>query len=152
MEWGLTQTQKWTSNRSIAAAVPPVPVSLAPEVLQQVQYAAAAHGVSMATWLRNALHQIAPDDFPASWRARKTARRSHESGYYFRKYQLHMDEVSSAKLAQLEQYFDTSAAESIRQLIAQAALKAFPQGWQLAVEGRSNGRRGETHEQAHRGT
>ena len=78
MEWGLTQTQQWAIDRSIAAAVPSVPVLLAPELLQQVQYAAAAHGVSVATGLRHALHQIAPDDFPASWRAGKTAGRSHE--------------------------------------------------------------------------
>jgi hypothetical protein len=79
------------------------------------------------------LHQIAPADFPASWRAGETTGRSHESCYYFRKYQLRLDEASSAKLEQLVQHFDTSAAEVIRQLIAQATPEDFPQSWRLAA-------------------
>jgi hypothetical protein len=73
------------------------------------------------------LHQVAPADFPANWRAGETTGRSHESCYYFRKYQLRLDEASSAKLEQLVQHFDTSAAEVIRQLIAQATPEDFPQ-------------------------
>jgi hypothetical protein len=46
---------------------------------------------------------------------------------------MHLDEASSAKLEQLVQHFDTSAAEVIRQLIAQATPEDFPQNWHLAV-------------------
>jgi hypothetical protein len=72
MQLGLRHSEGWTIDRSPVVAVPPVPVLLEPELLQQVQDAAAAHGVSVAAWLRHALHQIAPEDFPASWRAGKT--------------------------------------------------------------------------------
>jgi hypothetical protein len=46
---------------------------------------------------------------------------------------LRLDEASSAKLEQLVQPFDTSAAEVIRQLIAQATPEDFPPSWQARV-------------------
>jgi predicted DNA-binding protein len=116
---------------AVPGTVHTVGMLLAPELLQQVQEAAAVHGVSVAAWLRHALHQIAPADFPTSWRSGEATGPSHESGYYFRKYQLRLDKASSEKLEQLSQHFDTSAAEVIRQLIAQAKPEDFPQNWQL---------------------
>jgi hypothetical protein len=66
MQWGLAQTNGWTIDRSIGAAVPPVPVLLEPALLQQVQDVAEVHGVSLAEWLRHAVSQVTINDFPAS--------------------------------------------------------------------------------------
>jgi predicted HicB family RNase H-like nuclease len=113
-----------------------VHILVAPELLQQVQEAADAQGVSVAVWLRHAMRQVTPDDFPPSWRAEETAVRSHESGYFRRKFGLRLDEVTSRKLEALANTFDRSAAEIIRQLITQARLEDFPSSWQLAVDER----------------
>jgi hypothetical protein len=66
MQGGLRHSAGWTIDRSPVVAVPPVPIVLEPELYQQVQDAAAAHGVSMAAWLREAMRRITVDDFPAS--------------------------------------------------------------------------------------
>jgi hypothetical protein len=47
---------------------------------------------------------------------------------------LRLDEETSTKLATLTQIFHRSAAEVIRQLIAQATPEAFPQNWHRTVE------------------
>jgi hypothetical protein len=44
-----------------------------------------------------------------------------------------LDDETSAKLGTLMQTFDRSAAEIIRQLMAQARPEEFPQSWRLAV-------------------
>jgi hypothetical protein len=88
MQWGLRHSAGWTIDRSSVVAVPPVPILLEPELYQQVQDAAAAHGVSMAAWSREAMRRITADDFPASWRMGERAGRSHESHYYHRKFGL----------------------------------------------------------------
>jgi hypothetical protein len=134
MQWGLRHSEGWTVDQSPVVAVPPVPVLLEPDLLQQVRDAAAAHGVSIATWLREAMRRVTADDFPASWPAGEPVGRSHESGYFCRKYQLRLDETSSATLNQLSQHFKTSAAKVIRQLIIQARPEKFPQSWQLAAQ------------------
>ena len=51
---------------------------------------------------------------------------------------LRLDDETSSKLATLTQTFHRSAAEVIRQLIAQAESEDFPQSWQLAVEERQH--------------
>jgi hypothetical protein len=84
MQWELRHSKRWTIDRSPVSAVPPVPVLLELELLQQVQDAAAAHRVSMAAWLREAMRRITADDFPAGWRTGERAGRSHESGYCHR--------------------------------------------------------------------
>jgi hypothetical protein len=99
MQWGLRHSEGWTIDRSPVVAVSPVPILLEPELFQQVQEAAAAHSASVACWLRHVLQQINLDDFPPSWRIEETTVRSHESSYYFRKYQLRLDEASSAPMA-----------------------------------------------------
>jgi hypothetical protein len=98
-----------------------------------VQDAAAAHGVSVAAWLRQAMRQVTPGDFPASWRAGSEPIRTHESGYFARKFMLRLDQETSIKLKTLTHAFDCSADAVIRQLIAQATLDDFPQSWHLAV-------------------
>ena len=94
----------------------PVPVLLEPALLQQVQ-AAAACGVSMASWLREAVRRVTAEDFPASWREAETTGRSHESGYYHWKFGLRLDAATSRKLQALTQTFHRPAADVIRQLI-----------------------------------
>jgi hypothetical protein len=47
--------------------------------------------------------------------------------HYVRKYRVRLVEVSSVKLDQLSQHFDTSAADVIRQLIVQARHEDFPE-------------------------
>jgi hypothetical protein len=88
MQWGLRHSAGWTIDRSPIVAVPPVPILLEPELYQQAQDAVAAHGVSMAAWLREAMRRITVEDFPARWRMGERAGRSHESRYYQRKFGL----------------------------------------------------------------
>jgi hypothetical protein len=76
------------------------------------------------------------EDFPASWRAGDIASRSHDSGYYERRFQLRLDQVTQRKLEALMQTFHRSAAEVIRQLITQVAPEDFPPSWRLTVEKR----------------
>jgi hypothetical protein len=135
-QWGLAQMKGWSIDRSTVVAVPPVPVLLPPALLQQVQDAAAAHDARMAAWVREAMRRVARDDFPASWRACETPSRSHESGNFRRKFGMRLDAVTSYKLETLTQTFQCSAAEVIRQLIAQASPEAFPPSWRMAVEER----------------
>jgi predicted transcriptional regulator len=102
-----------------------------------VQDAAATHRTSVAAWLRHAMRQVTPDDFPASWHAEAVhgrTPRSHDSRYYGHKYTLRFDEATSTKLEQLMEGFDRSAAAIIRQLIAQATPEMFPPRWQLAAD------------------
>jgi predicted DNA-binding protein len=133
MQWGLRHSERWAIDRSSVVAVPPVPVLLEAELLQQVQDAAAVHGVSMAAWLREAIRRITTDDFPASWRAAETPGRSHESGHYHRKFGMRLDEVTAHKLETLTHTFNRPAAEVIRQLIAQVRPEDFPPSWHMAA-------------------
>jgi hypothetical protein len=105
-----------------------------PDLLQQVQDAAESHGVAVAVWLRQAMRQVTLEDFPDSWRAGEGGSRPHESGYYDRRFQLRLDPHTRRKLEAFMQTFDRSAAEIIRQLIAQVRSEDFPESWQLAVE------------------
>jgi hypothetical protein len=91
--------------------------------------------VELPGW-RHALRRATQEDFPASWRTGETAVRSHESGYDVRKYQVRLEEASTRKLEELRQTFHRSAAEVIRQLVAQARPRDFPHSWHLAVNER----------------
>jgi predicted transcriptional regulator len=133
MQWGLAHTQGWTIDPSIPDCHHLVHILVEPESQQQVQDAADAHGASAAAWLRHAMRQVTRADFPPSWRAGETVIRSHESGYFRRKFGLRLDEVTSCKLEALTQTFDRSAAEIIRQLIAQASSEDFPSTWHMAA-------------------
>jgi predicted transcriptional regulator len=133
MQWGLAQTKGWTIDRSIPAMVHTVAMLVEPELLQQVQEAAAVHGAPVAAWVRHALRQVTHNDFPASWRAGETLPRSHESGHYQRRFMLRVDDETSKKLDTLTQAFDRPAAEVLRHLIAQATPEDFPKSWRLAA-------------------
>jgi hypothetical protein len=67
MQWGLTQTRGGTIDQSIPTTVQLVPLLMEPDLLQQVQDAAAAHGTSVVAWVRHALRQVTGADFPPSW-------------------------------------------------------------------------------------
>jgi predicted transcriptional regulator len=137
MSWGLTHTQGWTIDQSIAATVPRVPVLLEPDLLQQVQEAAAAHGVTVAAWVRHAMRQVTPDDFPLSWHAvaaQGSRPRSHDSRQYGTRFMLRLDASTRGRLEDLSHHFDRSHAEIIRQLITQAKPGDFPESWQMAAE------------------
>ena len=136
MQWGLHHFEGGTIDWSPVVAVPPVPVLLEPGLLQQVQDAASAHGVSGATWLREAMRRVTLEDFPTSWRMGETAPRSHDSRYYGHRFMLRLDDTTGQKLQHLVEQFTKPRAEIIRQLIAQATPEAFPTSWQLATEER----------------
>jgi predicted DNA-binding protein len=85
MQWGLTQTRRWTVDMAVPGTVRTVGMLLEPELLQQVQEAAAVYGASMAAWLREAVRRVTGDDFPDSWHAEAAQddqRRSHDSRQY----------------------------------------------------------------------
>ena len=136
MDWGLTQTTGWTVDPSIPDRPHLLHLLVDPDLLQQVQEAADAHGASVAAWLRQAMREVTPEAFPASWRAGETAARSHESGYFHRKFGLRLDEASSRTLEGLTNTFHRSAAEMIRQLIAQATPEDCPSSWHMAARER----------------
>jgi predicted transcriptional regulator len=134
MQWGLRHSGGWTIDRSTVVAVPPVPVLLEPELLQQVQDAAAAHGVSVTAWVRHAMRQVTIEDFPQSWRAGESSLRSHDSRYYGQRFMLRLDDTTTRKLQRLVEQVAKSRAEIIRQLVAQAKPEDFPETWQLEAE------------------
>jgi hypothetical protein len=107
-----------------------------PELLQQVQDAAGAHGVSVAAWMRHAMHHVTPENFPDSWHAGTASVRSHDSRTYGKRFMLRLDAATWTRLEELSQHFDTSSAEVIRQLVAQATPEDFPESWQCAVDER----------------
>jgi hypothetical protein len=106
MDWGLTHTPAWT----IAPAIPDRPhlvhLLVEPDLLQQVQDAADAHGVTVAAWLRHALRQVTVNDFPPSWRAEPTASRSHDSGHDGTRVTLRLDRETVTTLAALMHTFE----------------------------------------------
>src|SRR5215211_2360458 len=54
MQWGLTQIRGWV-DMAVPGTVRTVGMLLTPELLHQVQEAAAAHGATVAGWLRQAM-------------------------------------------------------------------------------------------------
>jgi len=113
-----------------------VPMLVEPALLQQVQVAAAIHGANVAAWERHAMRQVTREDFPPSWRAGEMVPWSHDSGSYGTRFMLRLDHETRSKLEALMETCHCSAAEVIRQLIAQAMPEAFPRSWHLAVEER----------------
>jgi predicted transcriptional regulator len=138
MEWALAHTQGWTIDPSNPDRPHLLHMPVDPELLQQVQDAAAAHGADVAAWERHAMRLLRRDDFPPSWHveAAQGKPRSHDSRDYGRKFTLRFDAASSTKLEQLVQRLDRPAAEIIRQLIVQAKPEDFPPSWRMAVDER----------------
>jgi predicted DNA-binding protein len=125
---------------AVPGTVRTVGMLLEPELLQQVQKAAATHGAGVGPWLRHALRQVTTEAFPESLRAGMAGVRSHDSQTYGQRFMLRLDESTSQKLQHLVEQSGMSRAEIIRQLIAQAKLEDFPESWQLEAEG-PHGRR-----------
>jgi predicted transcriptional regulator len=95
MPWELTQTRGWTVDMAVPGTVCTLSLLLEPELLQQVQEAAAVHRSTVAAWLRQAMRQIARDAFPDSWRAGEPTARSHDSRPYQRRWMLRRDDETS---------------------------------------------------------
>lgn len=131
MPWGLTQTRGWTVDRAVPGTVRTVGMRLEPELLQQVQEAAATHGATVAAWARQMLREVRIDDFPESWRVDQIDVRSHDSQTYRQRFMLRLGESTSQKLQHLVEQLGMSRAEIIRQLIAQAKAEDFPPSWQI---------------------
>jgi hypothetical protein len=136
VQWALAYKHGWTIDSSILGRPHVVHMLVEPELRQPVQDAADAQDVTVAAWLRHAMRQVPPEDLPASWRAGETAVRSHDSGYYDRRFQLRIDQATQRKLEALMQTFGRSAAEVIRQLIAQATSEDLPSSWQMTAHDR----------------
>jgi predicted transcriptional regulator len=137
MPWGLTQTRGWTIDRAVPGTVRTVGMLLESELLQQVQEAAAAHGATVAAWIRHAIRQVSRADFPPSWHAEADQGgkpRSHDSHYYGTRFMLRLDETTAQKLQHLVERFARPRAEIIRQLVGQAKPEDFPEHWQLGAE------------------
>ena len=130
MQWGLTQTREWAVDLAVPGTVRTVGMLLEPELLQQVQEVAAAHSATVAAWVRHAMRQVSPSDFPDSWHAEAAQGgrpRSHDSRQYRTRFMLRLDDETSEKLETLVRAFDRPAAAVIRQLITQAQRRDFPQ-------------------------
>jgi hypothetical protein len=136
MDWGATHTTIWPIDPAIPDRPHLVHLLVGPERLRQVQAAAEAHGGTMAARVRQAMRQVTLDDFPPSWRAGPTARRAHDSSSYGTRVMLRLDHETLLKLAAHMQTFDRSAAESMRQPIAQARSEDFPADCHLSVTNR----------------
>ena len=138
MQWGLAQTRRWTVDMTVPGTVRTLGMLLEPELLQQVQEAAAAHGATVPAWVRQAMREVTIDDVPGSWQAGVIGVRSHDSQAYRQRFMLRFDETTAQKLQALVTQFGLSRAEIIRQLVAQATLEAFPPSWQLAAAERQH--------------
>jgi hypothetical protein len=98
-----------------------------------VKHVAAAAGLKIAPWLRHMVRQITMTDFPKSWQEERSEGRSHDSRTYGTRFMLRLDPHTREKLEGLSTHFDTSIAEVIRQLIAQAEHEDFPPSWQMGA-------------------
>jgi hypothetical protein len=134
MHWGLSRGQTGPHSRDDPqGAARHLSCTVASALHQQVQQAAAAVGVKTASWLRQMIRQVTPEDFPASWHEGHAAERSHESRRYGKRFMLRLDGQAWATLDAWSTHFERSAAEIIRQLLAQATPDTFPASWHLRV-------------------
>jgi macrodomain Ter protein organizer (MatP/YcbG family) len=123
LEWSVQQGWTGLVSHDRASGTPhPVSALVTPALAAQVHRSIDAAGVSLARWLRHALHQITLADFPARWQDVDAQRplRSHDSRQYARRLMVRFDEVTWQRLQSLARQADCSAAEVIRALIAQA--------------------------------
>ena len=132
MHWGLSRTLLEAIDQGEAQGpVRHLYLSVASTLYERVEKAATAAGVKTAPWLRHMVRQITLTDFPASWQAEPPGERSHDSRLYDTRFMLRLDPHTREKLEGLSTHFDTSIAEVIRQLIAQAEPKDFPKSWHM---------------------
>jgi hypothetical protein len=81
----------------------------------------------MASWLWHAIRQVVPEGVPPNWRPPELALRSYNSQYYCHPFMGRLRDETAIMLETLTQVLKRSAAETIRQLIAQARLEDFLQ-------------------------
>jgi hypothetical protein len=130
MQWGLNRKQREPITHGEAQGpVCHLSLYVPSDLHEQVQKAATAAGVKLAAWLRHMVRQVTIEDFPTSWQEATPTERSHDSRTYGRRFMLRLDDPTLEKLEELSSRFDTSAAEVIRHLIAQATPEDFPQSW-----------------------
>jgi hypothetical protein len=142
LPWGLGHGHGWAiDHRRPPGRAQRVFLRLEPEVRAQVEAVATTAGGDISAWLRHAVRQVNEVDFPASWQAAsaeqgRVPRRSHDSRQYGTRFMLRLDEASLGTLDALTEFFATSRADVIRQLIMRATPKMFPQSWHLAADER----------------
>ena len=135
MQWALAHTYGWTIDLSSITGRPHlVHMLVEPELLRRVQEAANAHRVSVAARVRQAMRQVTPEDFPASWRAGETGLWAHDSRFYGQRFMLRLDQTTATQLQHLVEQFEKPRAAIIHQLIVQATPEDFPESWQMAAD------------------
>jgi hypothetical protein len=127
MQWGLGRGQAETRDGG-ASEGPVRHLYLYVDTAwhQRVEKAASAAGMTIAPWLRAMVRQVTLADFPASWEAERSEKRSHDSRIYDTCFMLRLDSPSETKLQQLITQFGASKAHIIRQLLVQAKPEDFP--------------------------
>jgi hypothetical protein len=127
MRWGLSHDQGGAPDQGTSQGpVRHLYLYVDADLHEAVQKAAAAVGVHFAPWLRHMVRHITMADFPASWQAEQPDERSHDSRVYGKRFMLRLDDPTRATLEAWSTHFERSAAEIIRQLIAQATPDTFP--------------------------
>jgi predicted DNA-binding protein len=153
IRWGLSREHTGALDQGHAQGpVHHLYCYVATDLHARVEKAATAAGVHIAPWLRHMVRHISMADFPASWPEGQAEERSHESRRYGKRFMLRLDDPTWETLEALSTHFDRSAAEIIRQLIAQAGPDAFPASWRQRVAERHGERaqpvlRGVDHEE-----
>jgi hypothetical protein len=119
MRWGLSRgpTEKFDGGEA-EGPVRHLSLYVDTELHARMEKTATAAGLKMAPWLRSLVRQITLTDFPVSWQAERSEKRSHDSSDYDTRFMLRLDKTSQTKLQQLMQQFGASKAHIIRQLIA----------------------------------
>jgi hypothetical protein len=134
MRWGLDRRPMETLEQADAQGpVHHLSLNVDSNLYAEVQQVATTAGVNIAPWLRQMIRQVTPEDFPASWHGGQATERSHESRRYGKRFMLRLDGQTWATLDAWSAHFERSAAEIIRQLLAQATPETFPAGWHLRV-------------------
>jgi predicted transcriptional regulator len=134
MHWGLSRRQTEPLDQGEShGPVRHLYCYVASDLHAHMQQAATAAGVKTAPWLRHMVRQITMTDFPKSWQEERSEGRSHDSRTYGTRFMLRLDPHTREKLEGLSTHFDTSIAEVIRQLIAQAEHEDFPPSWQMGA-------------------
>jgi len=132
MQWGLSRDQTGTlDQRESQGPVHHLYRYVPSDLHDRVERAASAAGVKLAPWLRQMVRQITIEEFPASWHEATPHERSHDSRIYSGRFMLRLDDQTRETLEELSTHFDTSAAEVIRQLVAQAKPEDFPKSWPM---------------------
>ena len=133
LQWGLAHSHEWTIDRVLPTTSAPLMILIDPRLLRQVRAAAKAQKTTVAAWESHALRQVTQANVPPGWAVGVIAGWSHDSHAYATRFMLPLDDAARAKLSTSTQTFRRSAAEVIRQLIAQPSPEDFPPSCPVAV-------------------